>query len=87
MLYLSLLANSADDKLIMFFSYFSKKIGFDILCKLSPQETICMKCQSLFSGNNKKKYFKLSSAVIFTWSAKQVGLIIVAEGNNDTNLC
>ena len=25
-----------------------------ILCKLSPQETIGMKCQSLFSGKNKK---------------------------------
>ena len=28
---------SADDILI-FFSYFSKKIGFDILCKLSPKK-------------------------------------------------
>ena len=25
-------------------------------------ETICMKCQNLFSGKNKKKYFKISSA-------------------------
>ena len=41
---------SADNNL----KYFSKKIGFDISCKLSPQETICMKCQSLFSGKNKK---------------------------------
>ena len=23
---------------------FSQEIGFDILCKLSPKETICMKC-------------------------------------------
>ena len=29
--------------------YFSQKIGFDILCKLSPEQTVCMKCQSLFS--------------------------------------
>ena len=32
-----------------YFSYFSQKIRFDISCKLSPKETICMKCQFLFS--------------------------------------
>ena len=41
---------SADDIL----KYFSEKIGFDNSCKLSPSETICMKCQNLFS--EKKKY-------------------------------
>ena len=34
---------------VLFFSYFSQKIGFYIPCRLSPEETICMKCQSLFS--------------------------------------
>ena len=38
------------------FSYFSQKIGFDISCKLSPEETICMKWQSQFSGKNEKKF-------------------------------
>ena len=47
-------ANSADEKL-MIFSYFSPKIGFDITCKLSPEETVCIKCQIIFSGINKKK--------------------------------
>ena len=51
--YHSLWANSADDKLMMF-SYFSQKTGSDISCKLSPLETICMKCQNQFSGKNKK---------------------------------
>ena len=37
-------------------TYFFKKIGFDSTCKLSPEETICMKCQILFSGKNKIKY-------------------------------
>ena len=37
------------------FSYFLQKISFDISCKLSPQETICMKCQNLFSVKKKKK--------------------------------
>ena len=30
--------------------FFLQKIGFDTSCKLSPKETICMKCQSLFSA-------------------------------------
>ena len=37
----------------IFFS--KKKIGFDISCKLSPLETICIKCQSLFSGEKIRK--------------------------------
>ena len=50
-------ANSADDKLIKFF-LFSKQIGSDTSCKLSPKETICMKCQILFSRKNKKNRFQ-----------------------------
>ena len=37
---------------------FSQKTGFDISCKLSPLETICMKSQILFSRKNKKKIFQ-----------------------------
>ena len=48
-----------------FFLFFPRKQVFDISCKLSPLETICMKCQNLFSGKNKKKHF-LSSAAKFT---------------------
>ena len=54
---------SADDKLkylVVFFSF--RKTGIDISCKLSPLETICMKCQILFPGENKKTITKLSSA-------------------------
>ena len=35
---------SADPSL-KYFSYFPQKVGFDITCKLSCNETICMKCQ------------------------------------------
>ena len=38
----------------MYSSYFSQKTGFEISCKLSPEETIRIKCQSLFSGKNEK---------------------------------
>ena len=37
------------------FSYFSQKTWFDISCKLSPMETISMKCQILFSGQKIRK--------------------------------
>ena len=41
--------------------YFSHKIGIDNSCRLSSKETICMKCQSLFYVENKKKIIHLSS--------------------------
>ena len=43
---------SADN--ILKYFYLFQKIGFDISCKLSPLEMICMKYQSLFSWQNKK---------------------------------
>ena len=42
-------------EIFSFFFFFPKKIGFDILCKLSPWETICMECQNLFARKNNKK--------------------------------
>ena len=47
-------ASSAADTLVIFFFYFYQKTGFDISCKFSLSETICMKFQISFSGNNKK---------------------------------
>ena len=55
-----LLADSADNKLVIFFLIFPRKTGSDISCKLSPMETICMRCQILFSGEN-ERYFKMLS--------------------------
>ena len=49
---------------------FFQKTCFDSSCKLSPKETIWMKCQSLFSGKSKKKYYKMSSAEIIIQHAK-----------------
>ena len=43
----TLLANSADDKLMVFFLFFSRK-NYLIF------HASCMKCQILFSGKNKK---------------------------------
>ena len=51
---------SADD-MLKFFSYFFQKTGFDISCKLSPMETICMKSQFLFSVKNKENINLLSA--------------------------
>ena len=52
------------------FLFFPRTTGFDSSCKLSPLETICMKCQNPISGKNKKKYFNMLSAGNFTHSAK-----------------
>ena len=41
---------------IFCFLYFPKKTGFGISKCVVLEETICLKCQSLFSGKNKKKY-------------------------------
>ena len=48
----TLWADSADVDDI--FLTFPRKIGFGISCKLSPEETICMKCQNLFLGKIRK---------------------------------
>ena len=51
---LALLVKFSVNEILNFFSYFSKKTGFDISCKLSLLETICMKCLTLFSGKIRK---------------------------------
>ena len=45
--------------LLKYVSYFAQKKGFDISCKLSPKETVCMKYQKPFSGKNKKNIINL----------------------------
>ena len=57
----TLWANSMNPKNFTFFfffflsySHFSPESRFDISCKLTPMETIRMKCQILFSGKNQK---------------------------------
>ena len=50
----TLWANSADDKLVIFFLFFPET-GFYILCKLFPFETIFTKCQTLFSEKKNEK--------------------------------
>ena len=54
-----------------YFSYLSQEKGFDISCKLSPKETICMKCRILFSGKKIRKIFQiLSASTIYTALSK-----------------
>ena len=50
------------DSILKYFSYFPQKTGFDISCKLSPLETICMKCQTCFWGKIREKIYQLPSA-------------------------
>ena len=54
---------SADENL-KYSSYFFPKIGCEISCKLSPKETICMKCQILFSMKKRKPFNLLSAEFV-----------------------
>ena len=63
----TLCANSADDTFGDNFLIFpiQQVLTFHANCLL------CMKCQNLFSGKNKKKDLKMSSVEIFTQRAKR----------------
>ena len=61
----SIFDRSARDKIMagyyhftFLFSYILQKTGFDISSKLSPEETVCMNSQNLFSGKNNKNILK-----------------------------
>ena len=56
----------------MIFFLFLMENRLDISCKLSPDETICIKCQSLFSGEKK---INLPSAELAQKVAKVNGLV------------
>ena len=51
---LALWVKFSADNILKYFFYFSQKTRFDISCKLSPKETICMTFQVLFSGKIRK---------------------------------
>ena len=68
------LANSADDKLVVFFLIFPRKQ--DLTFHANCLQWICMKCQILYTGKNKKKNItNLSSAENFAPSAKSLTII------------
>ena len=73
---------SADNSL-KYFSYFAQKTGFAISCKLSPLETICMKCQNQFSVMNKKNIITLLSAQL---AQRLVKVKENKEQNGDPNV-
>ena len=89
----TVLPNSADDKSVIFFLLFSQKTGFDISRKWSPEETICLKYQSPFPEENKKKKkcFKMSSDEMFTQQiyqikATEIGSIYTTNGRRKGHL-
>ena len=64
----SLWANSTDDKLMTFFAFSPKKNRPWHSMQIVYLETFAwsMECQSLLSGENKEKYFKMLSVEFFT---------------------
>ena len=67
LIFTTLLAYSANDKLVRFFLIFPRKQDLTF----HANWTIYMKYQILFFGKNKKIYFNMSSAEYFTQSAKR----------------
>ena len=47
-----ILGKKSADNILKYFSDFSHQTGFDLSCKLSPQQTISMKRFCQFSGEN-----------------------------------
>ena len=61
------------------FSYFSQKTGFEAERKLSPKETICMKCQPLLDWKDKKNIKDIYSFAVNT-------INIVIEWNENISI-
>ena len=61
---------------IFFFFFFSRKQALTLHANLSPLETICMNCQSLYSEKNKKKYTQYVNCWICQDSGKGQGILI-----------
>ena len=71
---------SAD--ILKYLFIFSTKTGFDISCKWSPKETICMKCQILFSGKKKKKIYIYIYQFVICCNSPESGKRVKAMGHN-----
>ena len=63
-------ANSADDKLVLFFSYFTENRIWHFMQIVSNGDNLHEMLNPVF-WKNKKKYFKMSSAENFTQNAKR----------------
>ena len=72
------------------FVIFFPENRFDISCKLSPMETICMKCQNLFSRKNKKIFLKCHLLKFLTihqhFFAGFVSLFFVGKDDDDDDV-
>ena len=69
---------------IEIFFLFFPKTSFDNPCKLSPMETICMKCQALFSGEDKKTIiYHLLNYSLKMGNVKLISTLNVKINNNE----
>ena len=63
------------DNILKYFYFSKKKTGLDISCKLSPKETICMKCQNLFSEKKKKNIYIFQNVICYYFLPSMLSLI------------
>ena len=61
---------SRRDSISDFAFFFSEKIILDISCESSAGQTIHMKCQALFTVENKKNIEMASAVVVGSWPFK-----------------
>ena len=67
--------NSADDILKYFILFFSQKIGFDILCKLSPLgDNLHGMSKSIFWKKKKKKIREKYHHFVVCWNYPESGI-------------
>ena len=53
-------------------------MGYGISCKLSPEKTICMKCQILFSEKNIRKKKKKKKKTVINFSPADLAQRVIA---------
>ena len=70
--------------ILKYFSYFFQQIGFDISCKLSLKETICMNVKAYFLGRNKKNIINLPSGEFAQRAAKVIASWMALIWNTDS---
>ena len=76
----SLVKLTADD-ILDFFSLFPESRLWNIIQTVSfGEETLCMKCQSLFSEKSKGEYFKMSSSEFTQRVLKAKALSDIVDG-------
>ena len=84
---LGMLVKFSTEDILKYFSLFFQKKKVLALHANCLSETICMKCHSLFSGKNKKKYHQFAVFCICTESGKGEFTHLTTNHNHNLKQC